>query len=70
MFNAEEVKGFNKLSDADKELFKKFCERFYRAWEYPEEHAPVKIEKMDSRYLKVTLKDGMWLHITKNCEWY
>ncbi|WP_156876084.1 hypothetical protein [Clostridium kluyveri] len=69
MFDATEVKGFSKLNDADKELFKRFCKRFYDAWEYPKEHAPVKIQRVKD-YLKVTLKDGMWLHITKNCEWY
>ncbi|EDK35311.1 hypothetical protein [Clostridium kluyveri] len=70
MFNATEVKGFNKLSNADKELFKKFCEKFYNAWEFPDKHKPVKISRMNEKHLKVTLNDGVWLHITKDCEWY
>ena len=69
MFDATEVKGFSKLSDADKELFKRFCKKFYDAWEFPEKHKPVKVQKMKG-YLKVTLVDVSWLHITKNCKWY
>ncbi|APM41363.1 hypothetical protein [Clostridium kluyveri] len=69
MFDATEVKGFNKLNDADKDLFTRFCKKFYDAWEYPEKHKPVKVQKMKG-YLKVTLVDVSWLHITKNCEWY
>ncbi|MEY7998645.1 hypothetical protein AB8U03_00265 [Clostridium sp. Mt-5] len=70
MFIPESVKGFNKLDAADKELFKRFCTRFYKAWEYPEDHAPIKISRMDEKYLKVTLNDGDWLHIMKNGDWY
>ncbi len=70
MFNAEKVKGYNKLNDSGKELFKVFCEKFYKAWEYPEDHKPIKIEKMDSKHLKVSLNDGDWLHISKDGSWY
>jgi hypothetical protein len=70
VFNVEKVKGYNKLNDKDKELFKVFCEKFYKAWEYPKDHRPIKIEKMDSEHLKVTLNDGDWLHILKDGSWY
>ncbi|QXE19982.1 hypothetical protein [Clostridium sp. 001] len=69
MFKAESVKGFSKLNDADKKLFRWFCEKFYKVWEHPEDHAPVKIEKSKG-YLKVTLSDGDWLHILKDGSWY
>ena len=70
MFDAGKVKGYAKLNDMDKKLFDRFCKRFYEAWEYPEDHAPIKIERMDKKYLKVTLNDGDWLHILRNGEWY
>lgn len=70
MFDAEKVKGYRKLNDKDKGLFKKFCEKFYKAWEYPEDHAPVKIERMDSKYLKVILNDGDWLQVLNDGSWY
>lgn len=52
MFIPEKVKRFNKLNAADKDLFKRVCTRFYKAWEYPEDHVPVKISRMDSKHLK------------------
>lgn len=70
MFKAESVKGFSKLNDADKKLFRWFCEKFYKAWEYSEDHAPTSIKRMDSKYLKVVLSDGDWLHILKDGSWY
>lgn len=70
MFDSEKVKGYKKLNVKDKGLFKKFCEKFYKAWECPEDHTPVKIERMDSKYLKVILSDGDWLHILKDGSWY
>ena len=69
VFNPEEVKGYNNLDDKEKEVFKRFCARFYKAWEYPEDHAPLKIQRA-RKYLRVTLNDGDWLHILKNGEWY
>lgn len=69
MFNPEKVKGYSKLNSEGKELFRRFCEKFYKAWEYPEDHEPIKIEKA-KEYLKVTLSDGDWLHILKNGSWY
>lgn len=69
MFISEKVKGFSKLNDADKELFKRFCTRFYKAWEYPEDHAPIKVQRADG-YLKVVLNDGDWLHVLGNGDWY
>lgn len=70
MFDAEKVKGYSKLGTSDKELFKKFCARFYKAWEYPEDHEPIKVERMDAKYLKVTLNDSTWLHINKFGIWF
>ncbi|QXE19507.1 hypothetical protein [Clostridium sp. 001] len=70
MFNLEEVKGYSKLDAKDKELFGRFYQKFYKAWEYPEDHAPTSIKRMDSKYLKVVLSDGDWLHILKDGSWY
>jgi hypothetical protein len=69
MFRAERVKGYNKLNVLDKELFAKFCKRFYEVWEYPETHTPIRVERKEN-YLKVTLNDGDWLHVTANGDWY
>lgn len=69
MFKTEDVKGFSKLDKESKELFKRFCTRFYKVWEHPEDHEPVAISKANE-YLKVTLNDGDWLHILKDGSWY
>lgn len=69
MFIPEKVKGYSKLDAAGKELFKRFCTRFYNAWEYPEDHAPIKVQRV-KMYLKVTLNDGDWLHVLGNGDWY
>jgi hypothetical protein len=70
MFIPENIKGFDRLDAASKELFKRFCTRFYEAWEYPEDHAPTSVKRLDSKYLKVTLNDGDWLHVLGNGDWY
>ncbi|RMD04935.1 hypothetical protein D9O40_00880 [Clostridium autoethanogenum] len=69
MFNLEEVKGYSKLDAKDKELFGRFYQKFYKAWEYPEDHKPISISRAKG-YLKVTLNDGDWLHILKDGSWY
>ncbi|CAB1249719.1 hypothetical protein ACFHWD_18705 [Clostridium sp. MT-14] len=69
MFRAESIEGYNKLNILDKELFTKFCKRFYEVWEYPEKHIPIKVEGKEN-YLKVMLSDGDWLHVMANGDWY
>ena len=64
----EQVKGHNKLSDSDKRLFTEFLQHFYKAWEYPEDHLPIKVEAAKG-YLKVTFND-MWLHVLNASTWY
>lgn len=70
MFNADKVRGYSKLNDIDKKLFRWFCGKFYKAWEHPEDHQPIGIEKMNAKYLKVTLSDSSWLHILEDGSWY
>lgn len=69
MFNATEVKGYDKLDDVEKQVFDRFCRNFYDMWEQPEKHAPVKVQRV-KMYLKVTLNDGDWLHVLGNGDWY
>lgn len=69
MFDAKKVKGYNNLEHKDKKLFSWFCKKFYKVWEYPDDHAPVKIEKAKG-YLKVALNDSDWLHVLENGDWY
>ncbi|AZV56773.1 hypothetical protein [Clostridium sp. AWRP] len=70
MFNPEKVKGFSKLDKEGREVFRRFCEKFYKAWEHPEDHVPTSVKRIDSKYLKVVLSDGDWLHILKDGSWY
>lgn len=69
LFNSNEVKGYKNLGKGDKEAFRIFCDKFYKAWEYPEDHKPISISRAKG-YLRVTLNDGDWLHILKDGSWY
>lgn len=64
---AEEVKGFNKLSDDCKEIFKSFLNNWYKRWEHPERHQPMKVSLKRDRgvgiYLRVDMSDGDWYHV-------
>lgn len=69
----EEVAGYNKLNENHRKLFREFLKKFYKAWEYPENHLPVKVafkkDKVDGAYLKVDFNDE-WYHIKGPTNWY
>ena len=69
----EEVKGYDELIDSHKELFAAFLNNYYKGWEYPEDHMPLKVTfKSDNdagNYLRVDFKD-CWLHVKNQNTWY
>ncbi len=64
---AEEVKGFNKLPDACKEIFSDFLNNWYKRWDHPERHQPLQVALKCDRgagtYLRVDMSDGNWYHV-------
>ncbi|AFM40400.1 hypothetical protein Desaci_1377 [Desulfosporosinus acidiphilus SJ4] len=70
----KKVEGFEKLTTEQQELFTAFLDRFYRGWEFPEEHCPVNVaatwDEGSGNYLRVDFKDGMWLHVKDPRTWY
>lgn len=74
MFNINKIKGNDKLIDSHKILFDKFLINFYNAWEYPEDHQPLKVtfkrESANRSFLRVDCSDGSWYHIIGPNTWY
>lgn len=70
---AEDVKGFSALSSENKALFKEFLNNFYKSWEHPEKHVPLKVklirDKANGQYLRVDFTT-MWLHVINSTTWY
>ena len=65
------VKGFLKLSDPAKEIFKRVY-RLHNAQqgsEYKELWQPVRVKEHRS-YLEVHFKNGKWMHYLPNGTWY
>ncbi|NLW90973.1 MAG: hypothetical protein GXY34_05170 [Syntrophomonadaceae bacterium] len=64
---AEQVKGFNKLSEAHKQIFKDFLKNWYGRWDHPENHQPLRVgfkrDKSAGAYLRVDMSDGDWYHV-------
>ncbi|HWP96260.1 MAG TPA: hypothetical protein VN426_05375 [Syntrophomonadaceae bacterium] len=67
-----EVNGYEKLDEKQKILFEKFLRNFYGAWEFPENHRPVKVRYIVDKipYLRVDFEKGGWLHIQSPTIWY
>ena len=64
------VKGYNKLSEVNKQLFTSFLTNFYKVWEYPEDHQPIKVEFIGKEnFLKATFAKE-WFHVTNANNWY
>ena len=64
----EKVKGYSKLSEKNMKIFAAFLENFYKVWEFPEDHQPVKVTFVKT-YLRVDF-NGEWLHVTGPNTWY
>jgi len=69
---AAEVDGYEQLDAEQRILFENFLRNFYGAWEFPENHRPVKIEYVADEipYLRVDFEKGGWLHIQSPTIWY
>lgn len=69
----EQVKGYSKLTEENKKLFTAFLENFYKVWEYPEDHIPVKVvlkkDKDNGTYLRTDF-NGEWYHVKNATTWY
>ncbi len=63
------IKGYKSLEKWQQELLK---ETYSNHMEYIENKEQWEIEsvKWDNSYLKVTFKNGTWLHYTKSGHWY
>lgn len=67
--NLEKVSGYRKLSVSKQELFKQVYEKHMEcvgdraSWQ-------VKSVAWVDTYLKVTFKNGEWLHYTRSGTWY
>lgn len=67
--NFAKVKGYNKLSDLGKEVFEMVYKRHNQDLEYKEEWIPVSVKEFEG-HLKVTFKNGEWLHYLPDGTWY
>jgi hypothetical protein len=64
------VEGYNSLDINNKKIFEAFLKRYYKYWEYPENHMPIKVVYMSKeKYLKVLFNDT-WLHVVDAYTWY
>ena len=72
------VKGFNKLTPEQQELFTSTYEghNSIHGTDYKEDWIPVSVkwieDKKDNRnsHLKVVFRNGIWLHYTQSGKWY
>ncbi len=66
----DKVKGFSKLSDHGKEVFKRVYKRHnaVHGYEQKKNWIPVKVAPR-SNWLKVTFANGEWLHYYPNNTW-
>ncbi len=64
------VKGYNKLSDAAKDIFERTYKRHNAGWgmDYKEDWIPVSV-KCEGNSLKVVFKNGEWLRYYSNGTW-
>lgn len=69
MFGTKNIKGYNQITGNAKKVFDYFLAKFYKAWEFPEDHTPISV-KVQKGFLRVDLNDGSWLHVKPNGEWY
>ncbi|MBU3195693.1 hypothetical protein KPL26_03320 [Clostridium algidicarnis] len=70
----ENIKGYNKLNDKSKILFKAFLNNFYNAWgtETIESLVPISVEYVDNyvRFDYVRYGHKEWLHVKGARTWY
>lgn len=67
----EKVKGFNKLTKEQQDLFINVHSRRIKGvgHEYKDDWTPISVEPL-GKNLKVVFKNGEWLHYTPNYDWY
>ena len=65
----EEIKGFNSLTKEQQALFIRVHGKHMATLEDKEGWQPVRV-KWEKTCLKVTFKNGEWLHYTRSGEWY
>lgn len=77
LLKAELIKGFNKLSKTDQDMFKGFLKNFYAAFEHPEDHAITKVSVAHERrgrqvveFVKAKCASGEWFHVMSSQLWY
>lgn len=69
--NFNQVKGFEKLTPEQQELFKNTyrVHNSVHGSDYKEDWIPVPVKRENS-YLKVVFRNGEWLHYTGKGTWY
>lgn len=65
----QKVKGYDKLSKGQQDLFVRVNAKHIATVENKSSWTPTNV-KWDKTYLKVTFKNGEWLHYTPGGEWY
>lgn len=63
-----QVKGYKNLTKENQGLFEAFLSKYYKGYEYPEDHQPIGV-KTENGYLKVTF-ENYWLHVKDQNTWY
>lgn len=69
--NFNEVKGYTKLTEAQQKLFREIyrLHNSCQGTDYKADWTPTSVKAMKT-YLKVTFKNGVWLHYLPDMTWF
>lgn len=78
LVKANEVEGYEILSEENQQLFTHFLKNFYRVWEHPENFVPISVyvcSEEGKKFLKYVYTDMRtkrkeWLHVVDPDTWY
>ena len=68
----DKIKGYDKLSEIQKKIFIYTFNRHHSSLgsAAKEEYTPISVKELSQTVLKVTFKNGQWLHYNANLDWY
>lgn len=66
------IKGYEKLTEYQKKIFDFTFNRHQSSLgsDAKEEYTPKSVKALSQTVLKVTFKNGQWLHYNANLDWY
>lgn len=64
------IKGYNKLTDQQKDIFDKTYEKHQECVEDKSKYIPISVKPITKTMLKVVFKNGDWYHYTSGLVWY